>query len=274
MALYFNGKPVFSESGTKSLPWAEYQALSPAEKNNGTIYFITDVNGDGQSFQPVLFSEEEKEIGVWLDGKPLYQKSFVFTSSLTISDNWTSTPFSISDIEKIIDGIIWRVDSSGSVYIDTNKDGNNIRISTKSKNTNFAVGSVLTVRYTKTTDTAGSGTWTPQGVPAHHYSEDEQIVGTWVDGSTLYEKTVYIPSLPNNSTGEYNTGLSNITPISFDDTLIFQSGNTSKAPYTSTNGSVAIAIQFNANGKIFFGTNTDQSLTSAYVTLRYTKSST
>ena len=108
----------------------------------------------------------------------------------------------------------------------------------------------------------------------HNYSTNEQVVGTWIDGSTLYEKTVYIPSLPNNSTGEYNTGLSNINPIRFDNTLIFQSGNTSKAPYISTSGTVAIAIQFNADGKIYFGTNTDQSLTSAYVTLRYTKSST
>ena len=47
----------------------------------------------------------------------------------------------------------------------------------------------ITLQYTKTTDTAGSGTWTPQGVPAIHYSTDEQVVGTWVDGSTLYEIT-------------------------------------------------------------------------------------
>ena len=49
---------------------------------------------------------------------------------------------------------------------------------------------VFTLIYTKTTDTAGSGQWTPQGVPAHHYSEDEQVVGTWIDGSTVYEKVI------------------------------------------------------------------------------------
>lgn len=108
----------------------------------------------------------------------------------------------------------------------------------------------------------------------HNYSTNEQIVGTWIDGSTLYEKTVYISSLPNNATIEYITGLSNITPISFDNTIIFQSGNTSKAPYVNSGGTVRIAIQFNADGKIYFGTNTDQSTTSAYVTIRYTKSST
>ena len=48
----------------------------------------------------------------------------------------------------------------------------------------------ITIQYTKTTDQPGSGTWTPQGVPAVHYSTDEQVVGTWTDGSTIYEKTI------------------------------------------------------------------------------------
>lgn len=95
------------------------------------------------------YSTDEQIVGTWIDGSTLYQKSFVFTSSLTITDDWVSTPFSISGLDKIIDGIIWRVSSGGSVYIDTNVDGDNIRISTKSKNTNFAIGSVLTIRYTK-----------------------------------------------------------------------------------------------------------------------------
>ena len=47
----------------------------------------------------------------------------------------------------------------------------------------------FTLQYTKTTDTAGSGTWTPQGVPAKHYSTEEKVIGTWIDGSTIYEKT-------------------------------------------------------------------------------------
>ena len=28
----------------------------------------------------------------------------------------------------------------------------------------------------------------------HDYSTDEQIIGTWIDGSTLYEKTLLTPS--------------------------------------------------------------------------------
>ena len=47
---------------------------------------------------------------------------------------------------------------------------------------------ILTIWYTKDSDTAGSGSWTPSGVPAVHYSTDEQVVGTWIDGRTIYQK--------------------------------------------------------------------------------------
>ena len=48
---------------------------------------------------------------------------------------------------------------------------------------------IVTFQYTKTTDQPGSGTWTPEGQLAHHYSTSEKIVGIDTDGSTLYEKT-------------------------------------------------------------------------------------
>ena len=49
---------------------------------------------------------------------------------------------------------------------------------------------IITIRYTKSTDIAGSGIWTPSGIPAVHYSTEEQVVGTWIDGKTLYQKTI------------------------------------------------------------------------------------
>lgn len=32
------------------------------------------------------------------------------------------------------------------------------------------------------------------GSTTHHYSTDEQVVGTWIDGSTIYEKTLVMPN--------------------------------------------------------------------------------
>lgn len=40
----------------------------------------------------------------------------------------------------------------------------------------------------------------------HHYSTDEQVVGTWIDGSTLYEKTYSVSSSVSIGTSWSETG--------------------------------------------------------------------
>lgn len=55
------------------LTQAQYDLLTPAEKNNGTIYFITDAPSN-----PVDYSTSEKVIGHWIDGSTLYERTFDF----------------------------------------------------------------------------------------------------------------------------------------------------------------------------------------------------
>ena len=252
-------------------------------------YYITDANGDGSQFQPVIYSTEEREIGVYADGKPLYQKTIISTSNLS-RGAINQIALGVTDIDACVSVNGFASYGTNNTYIPLpygDKDNSLIclmNINKASSLANVWVGSdyaspstanlvIITLQYTKTTDTAGSGIWTPQGVPAHHYSTDEQVVGTWIDGSTLYEKTVYIPALPNNANIEYETDLSNIVQRGFDGYLIFPSGNTSKLPYINAGNTNRVAIQFNANGKIQIFTQYDNSANSAYITLRYTKSS-
>lgn len=181
----------------------EYDALSPAEKSNGTLYFITDANGNGEQFQPIIYSTTEREIGVFTDGKPLYTITATFTTPSSTAYQQVDLGITAGTVDKI-----WLAHASVqkstlsyemSQYTTSpsgNKFGGLINNSPSLVSFDYRVGSevqngegIVTVYYTKTTDTAGSGTWTPQGVPAIHYSENEQIVGTWIDGSTLYEKT-------------------------------------------------------------------------------------
>ena len=182
------------------LTQAEYDALTPAEKMSDTPYLITDANGDGSQFQPVIYSTTEREIGVWIDGSPVYEK--------TISiDNISGTSYETSALGLNISKLV-----SFFAYIHLGSDGGYSWMTTP--HTEYAQrtykldccyqsgddkihiqsdwglsGGIFVMRYTKSTDTPGSGIWTPQGVPAVHYSTDEQVVGTWIDGSTLYEKT-------------------------------------------------------------------------------------
>lgn len=194
-------------SNSVELTYAEYQALTPEQQLDGTEYFITDINGDGQDFQPIIYSEEEREVGVWLDGKPLYEKTFCPSSALS-NGSWNNNVLGTnnSDIEiKDFHGYVYGDSSDYSDMIfstdyyrateefiatSTNGNGTDINMLPKISGIGTLYIKNITVHYTKTTDQAGSGTWTPQGVPAHHYSTDEQVVGTWVDGKTLYEKTI------------------------------------------------------------------------------------
>lgn len=176
--------------------------------NEPILYKVYGLKFENQRiYLPTLYSEEEREVGVWTDGKPLYQKSITIhcsdygAGSNTISHN-------ISNVDKIF------INHSATFFRDGNGNacpyikggyGNNAvyisgyddkifqsvnasSITLKQQNSNDVYGTI-TLQYTKTTDAPGSGTWTPEGQLAHHYSTSEKVVGTWIDGSTLYEKT-------------------------------------------------------------------------------------
>lgn len=267
------------------LTWAEYQQLSPAEQMNGTEYFITDVNGDGSQFQPVIYSETEREIGVWVDGKPLYEKTI---NVGTITTN-TTVAHGIDNLDTIIDY------SGFGKYAGTDKtvmpfqnpangygfgintyDGTNLVVAKANSLGSNVLDCYMTLRYTKTTDQAGSGTWTPQGVPAHHYSTSEQVVGTWIDGNTLYEKTVTFTAPNSNAYTSQSLG------ATFDYVTIIETsaikgsqvgklcgaynGNPVSDEWEGFINSTNSTLDYRV-GSSYYGAN-------CYVTIRYTKSST
>lgn len=169
-------------------------------------------------FQPVIYSLEEREIGVWKDGKPLYQKTLNVASVGSVGSSQI-TPIQINDIPfdyiEVVEANIYDSNDNRR-YILPNLSKNAVDqiflhpYLDKSSNPVVFYASLYTggvtysnmidfnviIQYTKTTDVAGSGSWTPQGVPTHHYSEDEQVIGTWIDGKTLYEKTYDFSSTP------------------------------------------------------------------------------
>lgn len=110
------------------------------------------------------------------------------------------------------------------------------------------------------------------GDSMHNYSTEEQEVGTWIDGSTVYEKTIYVSSLPNN-------GSANITtPANFDlliDAEGFmnsknQTGYMRSLPFVG-GGTNDVRIDLNG-GTLRVVTYADWTGYEAYITVRYTKS--
>lgn len=266
---------------------AEFDELTEEEKTG--FINITDITGGNDDrFQPVIYSSEEREIGVWKDGKPLYQKTYNATFTNIASD----TPQTVADISSI--GIDTLVTLDGSCAYTTEgftfssnlggyficyayPTGNLTFSQTMTQQTtgrNYVVEATL--YYTKTTDTAGSGQWTPQGVPAHHYSTDEQVVGTWIDGKTLYEKTFELPSRTSVKNDYSTIIISDTTPYAINDII--------DCVYYDNNGgsdlSVIRALPTNietylsANNTLIAYYNTDNVYRITKFTLRYTKSST
>ena len=269
----------------RNMTKAEFDLLSEAEKTG--IINVTDVTGGGENeFQPVIYSETERELGVWIDGKPLYEKTidcgylpYIDTKSVahnisnldTIADAYAIVKQEVTPTKFFILPYTTTLSEYNiQMYIDTT----NVVITASSDRTNCYAHTVI--RYTKTTDTAGSGQWTPQGVPAVHYSTTEHVVGTWVDGSTIYEKTLAIPSL---SVGQ-NTiqhGISNFGKMINCLATIRYDGDDLCIPYVSTSILQYGLGMSNFNSTRYFievGQGFDVSkFSDGYVTIRYTKSS-
>ena len=166
-------------------------------------------------FPPIIYSKEEREVGVWTDGKPLYEKTVtVPVSSCTITNKVMTIPFK-GDNEKLLrivdaftsDSTYSRIEYGGETHASNSTDTNYIRFGwyygsfcLYTANTSYWTNLediTIIYQYTKTTDTAGSGTWTTQGTLSHHYSTNEQVIGTWIDGKPIYEKSY----LYENSSG-------------------------------------------------------------------------
>lgn len=172
---------------------AEYEALPDTKLTDGILRGLKDVKSFLDAdilYLGTCYSTSERMVGCWIDGKPLYKRTWKFNSTIIINaDTWTSLGISGGDMENII--FSETVDDEGR----TNKVAYcGVRNSYVSIYSTFATN-VLTVTlyYTKSTDVAGSGTWTPSGVNAVHYDDTEKIIGTWF-GETLYEKTISLTS--------------------------------------------------------------------------------
>jgi hypothetical protein len=111
------------------------------------------------------------------------------------------------------------------------------------------------------------------------YSTTEHVVGKWIDGRTLYEKTIDFGRMPNMTTKSVAHGISNLRFVyEIRGVTILESGS----PHTTIPlpNVVAESANFSYQSQISVDptnvnivTSRDRSEWNAYVTLRYTKTS-
>lgn len=107
------------------------------------------------------------------------------------------------------------------------------------------------------------------------YSTSETSTGLkWIDGNTIYKKTVYVSSLPNNLPNIPTAhGISNLAQLVNVEAIATTSNGTMlPLPFVSSTSSLLISYSID-DTNIIISTGADRSGTSAYFTLYYTKSS-
>lgn len=267
----------------KEVTQSEYNALPASKTSDDILYCIKDAGG-ADGFPPLIYSDEEREVGVWRDGKPLYQKTYHLASPLSVPTNsWTDTGISNTGIQKIIFGFGNDEFDNGGVlqsnsfmYLSFAVNAQNYVRVLNSRNATITLN-YITLLYTKITDTAGSGTWTTQGTPTHHYSTTEHVVGTWIDGKPIYEKTIEVTSYTVNTNIYVPHGISNIDALINMNGRCKRNGTYIALPFVFTKASgiydwsIDIYDCTDSSFILFVGSNNSTNLTDIYVTLQYTK---
>lgn len=110
--------------------------------------------------------------------------------------------------------------------------------------------------------------------PMNDYSTDEKVVGTWIDGKPLYQKTINLGTLPNNTTKQVAHNIQNLDAIIDGRGWAKSSVNQIPIIYVNNANTSEQLCVFVNNTTVFLRTSADKSLyTQSYITLQYTKTS-
>lgn len=108
-----------------------------------------------------------------------------------------------------------------------------------------------------------------------HYSTGEQKIGTWIDGKTLYRKTIFkTVKITANTNLVINSEIQNIDTITKIDGVISSSTKTNYRQintYNLENNAVSISMSASTNGNITIYSTDDWTTPNIIITLEYTK---
>lgn len=265
--------------------------ISTKQSEEGDIDEIIDVYPQAGNLVSIvnafnkgdIYSTNEKMIGQWVDGKPLYQKviGFSFSQSETTKEiDSTLTKSYIAEIVGINGGYIQSDGNKVPIPRTPTSQFNGITVYVSDaglnivRSTNTPTGSGnINIQYTKVSDTAISIG------EATEYSTDEKIVGTWIDGKPLWQITLTGTLTPSSGNRVYNT-IADLTSLNIDKlisgngSILEDSGYFKVLNFADDSTTPTYNIALKADKILALLTNhTVQQLT-YYVTIQYTKTTT
>lgn len=104
-----------------------------------------------------------------------------------------------------------------------------------------------------------------------NYSETEQVIGKWIDGKPVYQKTINCGALPNNTTKSVAHGISDlgIAVGIFGTSMRSGAINILAIPYTGGTAYITLTITASNINLITNADFSNQDVT--YITIQYTK---
>lgn len=235
------------------------------------------------SFVPVIahqvYSTDEQVVGVWTDGKPVY-RVVIRASGLIEGSKIEVSHLSIENMI-IVEGT-WIDKNNNKIpltyfYTSNNNysywiNGTDLSINIHNKTAN-SVDAEIIITYTKTTDTPTTSKVPFE--PLHEYSTEEKLVGYWIDGKPLYQRT-FIKTGAFNPSGE----AVEIATLGADVSVISFKGNSEGAsgvfsiPYYQS-PSYSVELYMGTNNNIFFknkwGSGGGANIDKVIVIVEYTK---
>lgn len=95
--------------GGEDISYEDYMAMPEEEIKQDYNYYIPDFPGAGGGGGKIEYSTEEKEVGTWVDGTPVYRKCFVMASPITLDAGSYVRIFDASEMKMVID---WKIVSA------------------------------------------------------------------------------------------------------------------------------------------------------------------
>lgn len=203
--VYVNGTSVLDSNkiaqitSYKEITQAQYDALPATKESDGILYCIKDAVSTG---------------GGGIENDTLYTNSGTsLESTITLTNAYTDYDFLIFRTIRLADNQIYYIDKIFNTKDLSTNDYLQILIWYSTNYYTYQITSSTTLSLTN------SGTYCylykiygvkvlsggERGSSSHNYSTDEQVIGTWIDGSTLYEITLDITLTGTNHTEDLSS---------------------------------------------------------------------